>query len=653
MPPASASPKTSDARRPWLFNAPIDLLIGCGGWSLPLIAFTSYVMEWNGVLLAAAFYFLTVFCNNPHYMATVYRAYHTGTDFNQYRFFTIYVTVLLVLTVTLVHLVPALFPWVVTAYLVWSPWHYSGQNFGIAMLLLRRAGAQPQAQDRQLLFASYVAAYGVWLVALQSLVTPDPGLILFRLPRLATNTLLPVLSIGFAALAGIALFRIARTAGLRAITAPALLSFSQGLWFIGPPLLQHFRALQLPAAFYSAGVLAFMHCAQYLWITTYFARREAEQGRAAPARPFRFVRYYAILIVGGLALFIPGPWVASRLLGHEFVESFLIFAALVNLHHFILDGAIWKLRDHRIARLLIGHNAPLKDADLPREGLPQLLRWLAGKHPAARGLRYTFAAGVITVGILDQVQFNLSGKKADLEELARAQALNPQDGRTYFNRARLLLREGDTNAAEKELQRIIDLNPRSVPAQQLMGEVLLKSGATAAALAQYDQMAERFRPDLATLMNSGLLARQQGSNALAARRFKEALHLAPERIQLHYLRADALAAAGQTNAAGEQFALYIKLHESGAGSPEELPLYLSAGLRLGELHAARDQWSEAAQRWQRAADVATTFQRFGDTALLLERVADAQEHLGRSVEAASSRRAAAKAAELLRESRSR
>jgi hypothetical protein len=34
------------------------------------------------------------------------------------------------------------------------------------------------------------------------------------------------------------------------------------------------------------------------------------------------------------------------------LSSFLTFTALLNIHHFILDGAIWKLRDSRIAALL-------------------------------------------------------------------------------------------------------------------------------------------------------------------------------------------------------------------------------------------------------------------------------------------------------------
>jgi len=634
-------------QNPWLFNAPADLLIGCGGWSLPLVALTFVFTRNDATFLASAFYFLTVFCNNPHYMATLYRAYGTGRDFSQYRFFTIYITILLFLTAALVHLLPALFPWVITLFLVWSPWHYSGQNFGIAMLLVRRTGTQPRHEDRQLLFASYVASYLVWLLALQSIETPDPGLILFRLPRLVTNTLLPLFTVTFLLLAGAALVRMARASNARAILGPAMLSLSQGLWFIGPPLLQYCQLVKLPAAYYSAGVLAFIHCAQYLWITTYFARRESGVSIAEGPRRFHFARYYITLIVGGLALFIPGPWLVSRWLGHEFVESFLIFAALVNLHHFILDGAIWKLRDSRIARLLLGRGAP-ENGRISNEGLPQLLRWLVGKSFAARVLRYSFIAGVIVLGIVDQTQFNLARKEAGMEQLARAESMNPRDARVYFHRAQLLLGSSDTNAALAELRRAVTINPRNVAVQQLLAEVLFKSGDAPAALAQYGRIAEFFRPDLATAMNRGLLARQLSSNDLAARSFEQALRLAPERTELHYLLADSLAATGKTNSAMDEYTLYIRLHESGAGSEAQLPLLLAAGTRLGELYAAQGRWVDAIKCWQRAADVATAFNRMNDAARLLNKVAEAQEHQGRVADAASTRRAAEAAAKLAR-----
>ena len=145
------------------------------------------------------------------------------------------------------------------------------------------------------------------------------------------------------------------------------------------------RGIAIPQSRYSTGVFAVMHSAQYLWITSYYARREAGTKGEAGWRPFA---YFAVLIAGGIALFIPGPWLASRLFHFDFAASFLIFTALVNIHHFILDGAIWKLRDNRIAALLLNSRERLSDAtaDAGRR-LGKQIRWLVGNSSPARTLR--------------------------------------------------------------------------------------------------------------------------------------------------------------------------------------------------------------------------------------------------------------------------
>ncbi len=574
---------------PWLFSAPVDLLIGCGGWSLPLIFLTVWATNADAALLASAFYFLTVFCNNPHYMATIYRAYGSGADFKKHRFFTVYVTVLLVVTVTIVHLFPAIFPWVLTLYLLWSPWHYSGQNFGVAMLLARRAGAQPDPQARQYLFLSYIVSYAVWVIAVQAIDTPDPGLIVFRIPPEFTRLLLPFLSASFVVFTVAALLRIGRAFGSKSIVAPALLSFSQGLWFIAPTLLQHYRNVELPAAYYSAGVLAFMHCAQYLWVTSFYARREAEQTQpAVEAQKFQFTRYYITLIIGGLVLFIPGPWIASRILGHEFVESFLIFAALVNLHHFILDGAIWKLRDGRIARILLGRGSPPEASaeNAITGGFPKIFGWLGGKSLAGRALRYGLIACIAGLAVADQIQFQVSKKEAGADGLRQAETLNPRDSRVYFHRAQLLFAQGQTNAARVELEKAIAVNPRSAPPQQLLGEILFKSGDVAAARAHYDQMAERFPPNIVVTMNRALLAQQAGDSKQSIALFRQALTLAPRRIQLHYLLAHALETSGDRDGAIIEYARYIDLYTAN-GVPEEKALYAEAARKVSEFAKSR------------------------------------------------------------------
>src|SRR6202034_4761608 len=95
-----------------------------------------------------------------------------------------------------------------------------------------------------------------------------------------------------------------------------------------------------------------------------------------------------VLVLGGIALFIPGPWVASRAFHQDFAASFLIFTALINIHHFILDGAIWKLRDGRIAAVLLNTRVRISDvASETSSGLTRAWLWLTGATAIARQLR--------------------------------------------------------------------------------------------------------------------------------------------------------------------------------------------------------------------------------------------------------------------------
>src|ERR1700724_160450 len=144
--------------------------------------------------------------------------------------------------------------------------------------------------------------------------------------------------------------------GTRAMAAPLTLVLTQFLWFVLPTLLELHAAYQIPQTRYSSGILAVLHSAQYLWITSYYQRREA---RAAGQSSWRMAGYFVTLIAGGIALFIPGPWLVSYIFHYDFTTSFLIFMSLVNIHHFILDGALWKLRDSRVSSLLVdrGGNA--------------------------------------------------------------------------------------------------------------------------------------------------------------------------------------------------------------------------------------------------------------------------------------------------------
>ena len=134
------------------------MTVGCGAWSAPLLLAGFYFANSHARGWSVAFYFLALLSNYPHFMATVYRAYHSRDEFAKYRIYTVHVALLLAAAGVVTHLWYALLPWIFTLYICWSPWHYTGQNFGLLMMFARRAGVSPTEAERRALRLSFVAS---------------------------------------------------------------------------------------------------------------------------------------------------------------------------------------------------------------------------------------------------------------------------------------------------------------------------------------------------------------------------------------------------------------------------------------------------------------------------------------------------------------
>lgn len=72
----------------WIYRPWLDLIVGCGAWSLPLMGLAYVSTAASTLTWSTVFYFLALFFNYPHYMATLHRAYHREEDFQKYRIFT-------------------------------------------------------------------------------------------------------------------------------------------------------------------------------------------------------------------------------------------------------------------------------------------------------------------------------------------------------------------------------------------------------------------------------------------------------------------------------------------------------------------------------------------------------------------------------------
>jgi hypothetical protein len=289
---------------------------------------------------------LTFLIVGPHYAATYRRAYTSLEIIRAHPVVTIVVPVVLGVAAFLAVRYPTTIGLAYAGlYVGWSGYHYSGQSLGLAMLYPLRQGARLEAREKRLLS---LPLYVSWLLSVAGL---------FRLSSTARNPAyeairraylgppLPAwgVAIGFAALAasltGVVVVARARRARGTPLPWPtyAVLS-AQIAWFTIGLYQPLFNILLVPM----------FHGLQYLALTTWHTTR-APGGAGLP----RFAAYLlVVLLLGlvinpGLFLMVHGPDAARTFMATAAVTSF------VNLHHFLLDGRIWRLRERRVVQSMI------------------------------------------------------------------------------------------------------------------------------------------------------------------------------------------------------------------------------------------------------------------------------------------------------------
>lgn len=563
----------------WIYAKGLDLIVGCGAWSAPLLLLGYFFGKESNATASILFYALALVFNYPHYMATVYRAYHRREDFAKYRFYTIHLTILLALTVLISHWAYALLPIIFTIYLTWSPWHYTGQNFGIAMMFARRKGAAPTRANRNALYISFLASYVLLFLNFHSIPSSDPLVISLGIPGVLADVAKVLLFFVFIIAGFWSLRSLIQQTGWRAMLAPITLFTTQFFWFVLPTILQSFEKTQIPQTRYSSGVLAVMHSAQYLWITSYFARRESNASAGAKWRP---LAYFAILVAGGIALFVPGPWLVSYLFKYDFASSFLIFTALVNIHHFMLDGAIWKLRDKSVANLLLDGKEKLA---VSSEGVGAAFtgatKWLTGNSTPARMLRVGTAAALFILAGFDQAKYVAGTDDKNLKSLARAESLNPYDTLLQLRIARAEGKAGNLDKMITTLKQAITYNPHNVDAQNSLAKLLLENQRYDEAYEHYKQMIKYLASDADAWINLGILAEQHSNTEEAFKCWRKALAIDAKQKNAYLYLAESSIKHNQIAEAIPYYEQYLALltsqPDSGKLDPKDV-MYLTLKL---------------------------------------------------------------------------
>lgn len=460
---AAEAPSAKPRGPSWLEGPFPDLLIGAGGaylLSIPLLflaASGALASDWSFTPI----WIIAILINGPHYGATLLRVYAQREERRRYALFAVWGT-LLFAALFVVGLYEAYVgALIVTVYFSWSPWHFAGQNYGISLMFLRRSGIEVSPLAKRLLHASFVLSFVLALLVLHAKLSTglhapprgvlytDPVLLRIDIPRLIAGSLF--VSCGIAYLVSVvgAISILRRRATARQLLPVVSLILCQALWFVVPAVLDVTQAWSARSLAFAAIWFSAAHSAQYLWITFHYAKRNAAGVRL---RDFLL----KTTLAGNAAIVIPGILFAPMLLGTSLIWeeglSTLVFA-VINLHHFMLDGAVWKLRDSKVARALLrdGEDPPLPPAISPtsRWRRPSTVVWavcavcLAVEFAdLARHQAQQWGAIRIATTMFDALAW--AGREHPIEHVR-------------FGRA--LLKQGDYEAARIEFERSLQARP--------------------------------------------------------------------------------------------------------------------------------------------------------------------------------------------------
>jgi hypothetical protein len=479
----------------WLFGPAPDLLLGCG---LAYVALFGVFLAAGDWWAGAAPAWLAPLCvlalSLPHYGATLVRVYEHASDRRAYSIFTVWATLALAAAFVAGVYSPAVGSVLLTLYLSWSPWHYTGQNYGLAVMFLRRRGFAPDGAAKRWIHASFALSFALTLCVMHEssswadtrvLPQTGPALHFVAVGVPGSAWLVPAVALAWVASSAVALGWMVRRAGAEALPA-ALLVVTQSLWFAVPAAVLHWRVLPGIAPLDPASVTVFLvwiaigHAVQYLWVTAYYARAASDWRGLGPWLG-KTLAAGALVWTVPVALFAAGP---LRAPSYETGLAFLV-ASVVNLHHFVLDGAIWKLRHHRIARVLIASAA----AEPEERGVGGWLRTSV----------WALAAASLLVAVLVFA--------AESFVLPRALAGEPDRAATVLDALAVVGRDAS--------------HPRAQVAAALAA-----NGRNAEALAQFRRSAE-LRPSAQTFANLALVHARLGETDQSLRAQDRALELDP------------------------------------------------------------------------------------------------------------------------------
>lgn len=310
--------------------------------------------------------YLVLASNSAHFAASTLRLYTKPGAYQSMPYVTMALPLVAVLLLSMCMFQAETWgPHLTSLYLTWSPYHYAAQAYGLAVMYCYRSGCMLNASNKKLLWWASMLPffYNFTLGDRVGLDWLDGGGWLAN-PNAATalrwfELVMPAVACG----AMLYLFwRIWRSEARPMPVISFLMLITNAVWwFVLPPL----------QAFVWATIF---HGIQYLAIVIIFhvrdqiRRPDARRGdqyrmmrffwtsNETVARLYHIVWFYGVCFLLGYGLFNCFP-LAYVFAGFGPVESVLLVAAAINIHHFVVDAYIWRLKKGDTNRTIVDSGA--------------------------------------------------------------------------------------------------------------------------------------------------------------------------------------------------------------------------------------------------------------------------------------------------------
>jgi hypothetical protein len=347
------TPKPTQA--PYYVNGVVDALF-VGGLSIVVyIALrTGFEFGWHDGVRSTTVISIGVtlswIVNWPHFAATATRLYSSPHTRRQFPVTTWFVPILIIgVAIVAIRNPVSVGPWFVKLFFIWSPYHFSGQTIGVALLYASRHGFKVTLAMRNSLVWFVIASY-IHLQAKSEQFGRRQGgfygieeLPVIGIPTWTVNVSLYAMYVMGAALVITSMH--ASTVNGRKMP-----------WIMAVPVVAQIIWFQLIAGLFNfSEYVPFFHSLQYIYLAFFIQMREWSTNEDGSMQPMQIREFLArigkwavmIFVIGNL-MFWSGPRIAAAMTDVTLPVATGIFFTAVQIHHFFVDGVIWKLRNPKV-----------------------------------------------------------------------------------------------------------------------------------------------------------------------------------------------------------------------------------------------------------------------------------------------------------------